>query len=584
MNTPVPVGLADRHRRGRRSSAWCSRSPSATSPQLGLDLQGGASVVLQPKEGSDSAASTPPIDIIRNRVDGLGVAEPEITRQGDAVVVEPARREGPGPGPRDRGPDGRAPLPSRAGGAAARRGRGRAGHRAPPWPRRTTVAGATTDRARRHHDRRRRDDDRRRRHHGAGRDHGAGDDDGAGRDHDGAQHHRADHARRAGRPHPGGRAPRARRRRQRRAALPHGPGLPDRQRRSPGASKVFEGNEWQVKVDLKDGQDGIDTWNVWAAEVLQPRAPSARPGSWPSCSTATWSRPRRCRRGNFADDTVVITGGGTASASREAKRPGPGAALRLAAGRARAPGRADRVGHPRARTRCAPASSPGWSAWPWSLLFMILYYRALGLVVLAGLGVVGRAAVDDRRLPRRDQRAGPQPGRGHRHHRVDRRHRRLLRRVLRAAEGRRSARARRCGRRSTEGFTSAYRTILAADIVSLIGAGILLVADGRARCGASPSSSACRPCSTSSSPTSSPGRWSILLGRSRLLRRGQGARCGPAAEGAGRRRSGAMTASHRGRARPRARGPSLWHRLYHGETTFDFVGQRADRLRHLRLC
>jgi preprotein translocase subunit SecD len=59
-----------------------------TSPQLGLDLQGGVSVVLQPtKESSDEALSQT-IEIIRSRVDALGVAEPEIARQGDAVVVQ----------------------------------------------------------------------------------------------------------------------------------------------------------------------------------------------------------------------------------------------------------------------------------------------------------------------------------------------------------------------------------------------------------------------------------------------------------------------------------------------------------------
>ena len=59
-----------------------------TSPQLGLDLQGGVSVVLQPtKEASDEALSQT-IEIIRSRVDALGVAEPEITRQGDSVVVQ----------------------------------------------------------------------------------------------------------------------------------------------------------------------------------------------------------------------------------------------------------------------------------------------------------------------------------------------------------------------------------------------------------------------------------------------------------------------------------------------------------------
>jgi preprotein translocase subunit SecD len=57
-------------------------------PQLGLDLQGGASVVLQPTKKVDSDKLEQTIEIIRNRVDGLGVAEPEITRQGDAIVVQ----------------------------------------------------------------------------------------------------------------------------------------------------------------------------------------------------------------------------------------------------------------------------------------------------------------------------------------------------------------------------------------------------------------------------------------------------------------------------------------------------------------
>ncbi|HZT64877.1 MAG TPA: protein translocase subunit SecD [Acidimicrobiales bacterium] len=59
-----------------------------TSPLLGLDLRGGASVVLQParRVGSDILDQT--INIIRNRVDALGVAEPNITRQGNAIDVE----------------------------------------------------------------------------------------------------------------------------------------------------------------------------------------------------------------------------------------------------------------------------------------------------------------------------------------------------------------------------------------------------------------------------------------------------------------------------------------------------------------
>jgi protein-export membrane protein SecD/preprotein translocase SecF subunit len=59
-----------------------------TSPQLGLDLQGGVSVVLQPTKESSSEALSETVEIIRNRVDALGVAEPEIVRQGSSVIVQ----------------------------------------------------------------------------------------------------------------------------------------------------------------------------------------------------------------------------------------------------------------------------------------------------------------------------------------------------------------------------------------------------------------------------------------------------------------------------------------------------------------
>ena len=63
-----------------------------TSPVLGLDLQGGFSVVLQAKEVDGQLPSEESVDkamdIIRQRVDGLGVAEPDITRQGRTVVIQ----------------------------------------------------------------------------------------------------------------------------------------------------------------------------------------------------------------------------------------------------------------------------------------------------------------------------------------------------------------------------------------------------------------------------------------------------------------------------------------------------------------
>jgi len=61
-----------------------------TTPQLGLDLQGGISVVLAPKAGAKvkSDALGQAVNIIRNRVDSLGVAEPEVNRQGNNIIVD----------------------------------------------------------------------------------------------------------------------------------------------------------------------------------------------------------------------------------------------------------------------------------------------------------------------------------------------------------------------------------------------------------------------------------------------------------------------------------------------------------------
>jgi len=56
-------------------------------PSLGLDLQGGASVTLIPVGDYEPAALEVAVEIIRARVDSLGVAEPEIISQGDTVVI-----------------------------------------------------------------------------------------------------------------------------------------------------------------------------------------------------------------------------------------------------------------------------------------------------------------------------------------------------------------------------------------------------------------------------------------------------------------------------------------------------------------
>lgn len=61
---------------------------SGNEPLLGLDLQGGASVVLEPTRPASDEDLDLAVEIVRNRVDGLGVVEPEISRQGGNILVQ----------------------------------------------------------------------------------------------------------------------------------------------------------------------------------------------------------------------------------------------------------------------------------------------------------------------------------------------------------------------------------------------------------------------------------------------------------------------------------------------------------------
>jgi preprotein translocase subunit SecD len=60
-------------------------------PKLGLDLQGGAQVILTPKTESGkkptSGQISTAVDILRQRVNGAGVSEADIRTQGDQIVV-----------------------------------------------------------------------------------------------------------------------------------------------------------------------------------------------------------------------------------------------------------------------------------------------------------------------------------------------------------------------------------------------------------------------------------------------------------------------------------------------------------------
>jgi Preprotein translocase subunit SecD len=56
-------------------------------PLLGLDLQGGVSVRLTATEPATEEMLDQAVEIIRKRVDALGVAEPEVSRTAEGVMV-----------------------------------------------------------------------------------------------------------------------------------------------------------------------------------------------------------------------------------------------------------------------------------------------------------------------------------------------------------------------------------------------------------------------------------------------------------------------------------------------------------------
>src|SRR5436190_15956489 len=70
-----------------------SRSPVHRRATLGLDLRGGLEVVLKANPPKGHALTSDDlnrsIDIMRNRIDKLGVSEPEIRKQGsDQIVIQ----------------------------------------------------------------------------------------------------------------------------------------------------------------------------------------------------------------------------------------------------------------------------------------------------------------------------------------------------------------------------------------------------------------------------------------------------------------------------------------------------------------
>lgn len=61
---------------------------AGSSPQLGIDLQGGVSVILEPTEPATEDDLIVIRDLIRDELERSGIAEPDVRTQGDTIVVD----------------------------------------------------------------------------------------------------------------------------------------------------------------------------------------------------------------------------------------------------------------------------------------------------------------------------------------------------------------------------------------------------------------------------------------------------------------------------------------------------------------
>jgi SecD/SecF fusion protein len=64
---------------------------ATSSPRLGLDLEGGTQIVLETRDGdrvkADGEATDRAVEVLRGRVDALGVAEPTLARAGERRII-----------------------------------------------------------------------------------------------------------------------------------------------------------------------------------------------------------------------------------------------------------------------------------------------------------------------------------------------------------------------------------------------------------------------------------------------------------------------------------------------------------------
>ncbi|HPU14430.1 MAG TPA: hypothetical protein PLQ19_11655, partial [Aeromicrobium sp.] len=93
---PVPAGSRDNLYRGIASVlviAIAALVAWQMKPSLGLDLRGGTQITLEAQSTdrvkADAAATDRAVEVLRGRVDALGVSEPTLARTGEnRIIVE----------------------------------------------------------------------------------------------------------------------------------------------------------------------------------------------------------------------------------------------------------------------------------------------------------------------------------------------------------------------------------------------------------------------------------------------------------------------------------------------------------------
>ena len=344
-----------------------------TKPQLGLDLQGGASVTLQPVGKADEESLQVVTDILRNRIDSLGVAEPEIIRQGQTVVVNL-----PGIKDQDRaiqlvGQTGQGPVPAGAGRDVGRRRRQPRPATTTTVPGSTVAPDATATTVTRLRRRLRRDDD----DHGGGR--------------------------------PGGSTTTTLAPEVAAQITPREGDTPDATVVLPGrdgqvlytlgpafalgedaistASATVLNGEWVVDLTLKDGDKGLGAWNTWAAKCYGQEADCPTGGMAIVLDGTVIAAPVP-QTPYFSDTNVQVSGGGSGFSKTEAKDLGRvlkygGVPVELK------PQAAQTVSATLGKDSLRAGLIAGFVGVVLVLLLMILYYRRLAILVVIGLFLSG---------------------------------------------------------------------------------------------------------------------------------------------------------------------------------------------------